>query len=346
MAERIREAGQTHSMELIFFPLIILIMVGLVANEFQSSALQTTPVLPTPICTGTIEPGECYPTNVNGCDQSASVNCNFTANTKFSFLNQNSPYALLLSGNILGFFNCLVGCSQVTPVSNLVDLNGCISTGGSGQFVTSLYCAGASFNNPNVTVYPPYNATSSTGNNSNWFIQGLAINGNAGQNIYVYAAYLNVTSHNSTVFFNKYCDAVGICYNSPSVKCLYDNSMPWNASATQYCLFYVIKNTAAPNFSSTFTVFSFIGGIILLFLGLGLTVAFQVLSTGTTLGINAQATKMAQVFGLGLLSWGFVYSEFGASWLPFLPFNLNLIGFLLLTMMFFLGLYWRLFSFD
>lgn len=104
-----------------------------------------------------------------------------------------------------------------------------------------------------------------------------------------------------------------------------------------------------------------LGGAIFIFLGLGLGASLggSILGSGTTasLSTNPQGSKMAQAFGLGLLIWAPLYSEF-STWFSsgYLPvFNTNgglqtgidgnilngQIGIvsIILTIMMFLGLY-------
>ena len=327
-------------MELIFFPLLFLVFIGVIMNNAQANNLQTTPTITGYPCI--IGVGNCsliaHPINPTGC-QASLDNCNISKVNSISFLNANSPFTLLLEGNLVGFFNCLTGCPTIVPTTNLIFLSACtnfIGTSGDNNFITSLYCGGASFNsNSNIPV-APYNATSGIGNNSNWFIQGITP-----PNIAIYGEY----KPNGTQFQNKYCDAVGLCYYTPLFTCPTTHAAPYNQTNIQYCLVYVLLSSSAPNFNNTFSVFSFVGGIFLLLVGLGLTIAAQFLSSGATIGVNSQATKFAQVFGFALLAWGFIYSEFG-SWLSALPINLGNIAFIILTIIFFMGMYWRVFSIE
>ena len=341
---RIINAGKTHSTELIMFPLFIILAIGIIANNMQAGGIQTNPsfVSNTQTAQGACNSlgcvGQVYPQNSNGCDANPN-NCNISKVSAFNFIGTNNPFSFLLSGNLLGFFSCLAGCPQITPTSNLIFLAGCTNFEGTVDttpFITSLYCFEGTFNSPNNVPLAPYNSTSAVGNNSNWFIQGItapAIN--------VYAIY----KANGSTFYNTYCDAVGICYNTPVYTCPTIHQSPFNGTNVQYCLDYVIISSASPNFTNTFGVFSFVIGIVLLFLSFGLTIALSVAASGTTIGINSQGTRQAGVLGFGLLLFGFVLGTFGG-WMNFLGLGVGAILGITFTLVFFLGLYWRLFSLD
>lgn len=382
MAERIRNTGQTHAMELIFFPLIILILVGLVANSFQSSALQTVPVLPTPYCTGTFT-GECYPTNINGCDSSVS-NCNFTSSTTFAFLNPNSPFTLLLQGNIVGFLASTFNGAENQQViyaayTTCIPLVSKVYANNSGSDIHYFQCQGYSAQGGNASVpaqYPnvgvPMNATSNNGNNSQWNINGCQLVNK------VYPCFLNSgdgqaawNGTNNQMSFYAFYAKNGTSFTATSGCTIYGSStacnilMPWlfhthtsftcpstshvnglNINATTYyCLFPVnnptVSTTGNASLPNAFAGLSFLFGVILFFLGFG----FALTSAIIGFSINEQGTKIAQVMGIGILVWSFVYGEFG-NWLLFLPFNLGIIAFTIFTVMFFMGLYWRLFSLE
>lgn len=387
MAQRIQQAGQTHAMELIFFPLIILILVGLIANTFQSSAIQTVPVLPTPFCTGNIEPGECYPVNVNGCDASASANCNFTAKTTFSFLNPNSPFTLLLQGNVIGFIaSALSGGETLNIITSgfatCIPLIHGVFKNESGTDINNFQCQSfAIIGNATFTpVFPttgvPLNLTSNNGNNSDWSGTGCLGQPNQGpSHIFGYPCFLNygngVASFNGTTspvsFYGFYvkngtsfaksstCNIFGsgasclsqlpyLYHASPTFTCPSTHLVAGiNINATTYYCFLPVNNpiTSTNSLPNAFSGLSFLFGAILLFIGLGLAITSALIG----FSINEQGTKIAQVMGIGILTWSFVYGEFG-QWLNSLPFNLGTITFTIFTMMFFLGLYWRLFSFD
>jgi hypothetical protein len=91
-------------------------------------------------------------------------------------------------------------------------------------------------------------------------------------------------------------------------------------------------------------------------MGFGFNIAFSILTNGGSLGINEQGTKLAQVLGIGLTIWAFISSEFG--WIFVTNFSLSgsLIGtiislglaftYVAFSAMFFIGLYWRMFSLE
>lgn len=398
-------------MELIFFPLIILMIVGLAANSFQSSSLQTVPILPTPYCTGTIEPGECYPTNVNGCDLSVS-GCNFTAKTSFPFLNQNSPFTALITGHFGQFINDVVNpaLGTLTPQPFTYFESGsppifaiCANVNGTAPSASGTatqkftvqcshtyqnsthvaYASSLTFANSTAAFTGNYNCTNfqdfatwattryvywgcsflpanpsfgtalpiSPGNNNETWGFLAAVNGTDGNNWQVQTnvggahlvdlavSLLLVTSNSS-----NFADSPQLCVNA------YFHSS--SVSVTPDCRSWInaIGQTVSTNSNANGFAFlmgiGFIAGIVFLILGLGLGLNVQIFTTGFGLTPDSQGTKLMQSLGIGLVTWSFIYSEFGASWLPFLPFNLGTIGFVTLTIMYFAGLYWRLFSYD
>jgi hypothetical protein len=422
MAQRIQRAGQTHAMELIFFPLIVLILIGLVSNSFSSSAIQTAPVLPTPVCTGNIEPGECYPTNLNGCDANVSANCNFTSSTKFAFLNPNSPFTALFSGNILGFANAFTGASQAgNPTSqpfaffpnativtdqqpNATGGNtffvGCLNDNGTiwhdflfnneklacwhffsnatqvplaysklydGQFppaphIANLNCT--NFNTANTAFTYQFIGCDNIKNPATAATMVLAFNsttilnapnsGNSSKTgVFLYGWAWLPNQNNVRPFTPSNSNSMQVCANIPSAGINYAVAFTPSCNAASTSIHQTICGSAggsaacsqSTGVGSFLLTVGLIGGIVFLILGLGLQFQIGIFTNTFGMGSNDQGTKMMQALGIGLISWSFLLSEFGG-WLFSLPFNLGTIGFLTLTMMFFMGLYWRLFSLD
>lgn len=113
-----------------------------------------------------------------------------------------------------------------------------------------------------------------------------------------------------------------------------------------------LTNGAAGPFTSSFnggTILTFLLGLIgvalVLFVGLGLggSIGGSVIATGGSVGIttNPQGSKLAQTFGIGLLIWAPLYSEFN-TWFSsgYLPYGLDgLIGIISIVLIaaFFIG---------
>lgn len=106
------------------------------------------------------------------------------------------------------------------------------------------------------------------------------------------------------------------------------------------------------NFGLLTPILSFIIGLILVIIGIGLRISASgsIFGTGTgfTAATNDQGTKLAQVIGFGLLIWTPLFSEFGSgSWIAsqWLPNGLDIVVGFLLTAMFGAGLVWQLWSY-
>ena len=95
-------------------------------------------------------------------------------------------------------------------------------------------------------------------------------------------------------------------------------------------------------------VFTLLMGFLFLFMSLGLGLLFgggaQVLSSGGTIsgGIltNPQGSKLAQVFGIGLIFWSFISKEFLFAWLIF-PFGVGEFAVVMIPVLFFWALWER-----
>lgn len=394
MAERIQaagnrvvQAGKTHSMELILFPIIFLFFSGVIANSFTSSAINTSPQLPATTCSSNAQALSgaqiCFPTNTNGCDNSVS-NCNFTSATSYSFLNPNSPFAQLLTGNVLGFLASAFSGSE-TPNSYQIGETLCVGFANgaylnqTGQGITKFSCAGdIRYGNAQLpNVLPLLNATSNNGNVSIWSLNGCpntvgvtCTNGTSSNGQYSQAETNAFYIINGTTLTTGQCTVLGVtypqcgvfwrvfaaggvttftCASSNGTLNYYGKLINLKVS-TYYCLIpystQAGSTSASTGLASTFSVWGFIFGFILLVLGLGITLSTQIVGSGGTVGANQQGSKMAQAFGLGILVWTFIFGEFGATWLPNLPFNFGTMITVTFTAMFFLGLYWRIFSYE
>lgn len=373
-AERITNTGKTYSMELIIFPLFILILTGTVFNNLSTSGLQTNPVFRG---SSNYPIGIVVPNGNNGCDANRQ-NCNLTAVTSYSFLNKNSPWTILFTGgNVLGFVSGMFS-GIYSPNSNgytgVVVFRNCMNPSNqTGNALNTFVCTdeileGLTYN-PNS---PNWLLNSQSGNNSFFTAYGfncpLTFTHPCNSSI---SNLVNPLKFNTYGTLNPATYNASISYTGFYNNCLKDNTTycvagnhgywyNWTAGAlTTYPAFiYQIsvpqstQQTGAngiqlPGF---FSFLGFILGIILLIMSLGLTLSgsFQALASGASAsaGVNEQGSRLALVFGAGLILWSFIYSEFG-SWM----FSFGDLGFgsmltIIFPAIFFLGLYWRIFSLD
>jgi hypothetical protein len=382
ISARLKEGGQTHSMELIFFPLFLICIVGMIFNALNGSGLEANGQLETTtsMCLLNIDPN-CSPIIYSqpiGCAANPQ-NCNASSITGFSILNQNSPFTFLMERNLVGFWTSVFGSGE-TENQYLIGETLCVPVA-NGHYVNSTSpniqnfgCFGnVQYQNAQLPyVLPPLNATSNYGNNSIFSIVGCpetVICGIGFTNItYAHASFYGIYIRNGTVLDSTHgCTIYGssqIC--GTLFPNLFGSEVTFTcpngsqegigvnfAKTTYYCLIPT-SNPATFSVANTFSFFAMIAGMILLFMGLGLNFAFSILTNGGTLGVNEQGTKMAQVMGIGLVVWSFITSEF-AYWV-FFNYQSGFIGTLLslvftsmysvLTVIFFLGLYWRIFSLD
>ena len=399
---------KTTAMELIFFPLMFMIFIGLIFNNFNASGLQangglittqftrTDTTLSRNYCILGVDTGCSVQVNPQptGCALSLT-NCNASSLKGIQFLNPNSPFTILLGGNLIGFFSSVFnsGESQNVVYSGFTF---CIPTFGNsffnatGQNIHNFICEGiTSVNSTNFkpTTGIPMNATANGGNNSIWSVTGCRldssfnypcrINGNGNG----FATWNGTNAESS--FYGFYISNNTSIKNSATCSIFSTNPtcqiiMPWlytngvttftcpntlhisglNINATHYYCLLPVTNpetpttTGAEALPNIFAGFSFIFGVILFFMGIGVAL------TSALIGfqINEQGTKLAQVFGFAIVVWAFISSEFG--WIFVTTFNVNggLIGTILslsfglvyitLTAMFFVGVYWRLFSLE
>lgn len=386
---------KTTAMELIFFPIIFMIFIGVIFNNFNASGLQANGALNTTQFTRTdtsLSRNYC----ILGVDPNCSVqvnpmptgcaanpqNCNASALTGIQFLNPNSPFTYLLEGNLVGFLSSIFnnqeqanqyysGITLCVPLINGVFKN--VSNSNSTQ---NFECFGTAATNGAQLplVSPPLNASSAYGNNSIWNIKGCTTSATVGcfypipknQSVSIQSFYGIYIKNGSSIDSAHGCTIYGsvqACYalfpnlfGSGTTFTCPNTSHLFNITDTiTYCLLPT-SNPATFSVTNSFSFFAFFAGAILLFMGFGFNIAFSILTNGGSLGINEQGTKLAQVLGIGLTIWAFISSEFG--WIFVTNFSLSgsLIGtiislglaftYVAFSAMFFIGLYWRMFSLE
>ena len=379
----IAEKGKTHSTELIIFPIFLLIIVGVIANNMSASGIQTTPIF----ITSTNYPvGIVVPNDENGCDASIQ-NCNLTAISAFSFLNPNSPFTFLIEGNVLGFMSNLLSNGETANTFNTGDTL-CIPVNPFGQLqnqsgsqITGFQCYGRVSDSSNVqppSIIPVINASSYNGNASIWNLEGCPNTNppksNPACGIFYTgpnAQWAQLTENafyikNGTQLTTGSCTVGGVTYsncgafwkiffgggtatftcpNTATLHAFGTNKTIFINATTYYCLIpFNAQNQV--NFSSTLGFWAFIGGIILLVIGMGISLGTEVVGTGFTFGSNEQGSRTATILAIFILIWSFIYSEF-SNWLTnFATLGLGTIIFLVLAATSFIGIYWRMFSLD
>jgi hypothetical protein len=134
---------QTQGSYIMIIVLAVLIFPGVIVNNLTSSGLISSSSAMT--CTDPGSPTCTLSANV-GC-QANPANCDLAGNS-FSFLNANSPFTQLLSGNIFGFFGALTSSG-----SSGTTYNGDVATPvfGQGPFDA---LGGNSYVNGLCTIYP------------------------------------------------------------------------------------------------------------------------------------------------------------------------------------------------
>ena len=331
ISERITGFGKTHSMELIVFPLFILIIIGIISNNMIASNVQTTPTFQI----SSYSSGAVTPIGNNGCD-SSKQNCNFTAVSAFTFLNPNSPFTYLLYGDLSGFISLF---SNGNPQSNSLNALSLCSDYQAGISLTFLHCTSSSWAiaGPPIQPYPlvSCNFPTALGTGFNASASSAPITTNSGQanvTLWTITGCAPANRINSTPLNQSASLLIQADYNGAN------NSI----TLTKYKagIVDIANNGGAISFISFFL------GVILILLSFGFGFLVEAFGgNGIELFANDQGTRLAQSLGIGLTVWSFVYSEF-SSWLTTFSFSLGTIIFTMLTACFFMGLYWRMFSLD
>lgn len=359
---------------LIMVPILLLTGIGAIDTNLTASGFSTVNAV-TP-CTSL----QCPAFQAVGCQENAS-NCKFSTKTTYTFLNPNSPFTILLQGNLIGFFTYTFNTRESPQIiysaySICIPQVKGVYANNTGTDIHFFQCLGYSSQGGNASVTPQYptvnvplNATSNNGNNSQWNIVGCARAAN-----YTYPCTLGkggieawIGTNSEMSFYGFYIangttiTATNTCHTFIANAQICGQLLPYlfhlnnlfqcpNTShvngvnineTTYYCLIPVANptvgtagNASLPN---SFAGLSFLFGVILFFLGFGLAITSAIIG----FSINQAGTRMAQVFGFGILVFSFIDGEFGF-WATD-----NVLGFGVgtalmggLAAMFFVGLYW------
>lgn len=310
-----------QAMELIMIPLFILIGVGVIYNNISAVA-GTSSVL-----TYNSQTGTWHYTNYSGC---SGATCTVTSP---SFLNPNSPYTLLMQGDIIGFvgsFTSKAESGNGGPSLGFYLNSKCttISGGPATNSTSYLKCQDAFSFAPGASVFygglPYVNFTAPGGNLSIWSCVNCYSDVLRTQLIPI--SFYGIITNFSTIW-------------GSGAACSLSNG-------TTYCLNNVsteVQSNNQPNrMANAFGFLGFIFGIVLLVLSLGVGGGVQAIASGFNVQVSDQGARLAQVLGIGLTTWIPMFSEFGG-WLTTsgLALGLGTILSLVLTIIYFYGLWWQ-----
>jgi hypothetical protein len=327
-------ARQTQGIVLMVTTLGILVLPGIVINNLQNNGLINTSQAMT--CT-TSGGGTCVLSAPVGCSVS-TTNCQLQGSS-ISFLNACSPFTNILTQNFAGFVNsfftnCNQGTTQTINQNNLVEstinttvtFSSCTrNTGGSLAYVYAWNCSTANPSLSSITLPVLFSCPS-----WNFVFGNLTKNISPTPSVCIF--YFTASN---TIQFQASCSLYGPPANG------------FNLGSLSYAICVSLTSfKQAPagvggNLNSSVLGFfvSLIGAALILLLAFGATVGIATFTAGS----NPQGTKLAQTFGIALLLWGPLNSEF-SPWFTsgFLPYGLDgVIGIIsiALTAAFFVGAY-------
>ena len=247
-----------------------------------------------------------------------------------AFLNVNSPFTFLINHNYVGFIDSWF------PNANQSIATGA-TTKGSYTFTSCVLRVAVVVTNNAICVPPsnfPYQvAPLSPGS-------GLVPPGN----IQITCTTLNANTCDGTTNVRNLGNATTF-----SIQMLCSNvgaPIPvgsyFGGDFTLSCgIVQITQTNTVTNFlSGIISAGTFVMSMMLIVLSFGLYLSGQVLGNGGTTAANEQGTRLAQTFGVGLLIWSLVASEFGEVFKIF-PFGIGNIAIGVFTAMFCLGLWQR-----
>ena len=300
-------------MGMVVFPIAVLLIVGLFYNNLTAGGAFTV-ANASGNCNGASPAINCaqYP-GANPCAQ--QTNCQLG---QLQLLNKNSPFTYLFAGDISGFLTSMFSSGQS---NSLNALSVCYTRGGQnpatgGSGVTFLHCSSSSWQQagPPVQQYPLVSCNNLDGQGSkmgtgfNATGSGAGYNASGANNVNQWTIYgcqpanqVSTNPNNQTGTLTIIADYSGA--NGSVVLTKYKPGL--------FDLF-----SAASGGSNFIVFFGFIIGIILFIMSFGIGFngsvgLFGGNSAGGGFTTNPQGTKLAQTFGLGLLIWTPLYSEFG-----------------------------------
>ena len=332
-------------MYLIMLPVLLMVGVGSLYNAMINSGFLTTGVSGN--ATDILAPQY----TDTGCNAATSY-CTFTDSTTFPFLNDQSPFTKLISGDVQGFlaswFVTGAGPLGVNSTSTIVQ---------SGIGVaTNLVLFTGNYNGGSIC--PAFNGVTFTsihyGTNYVTSARQFQCNGPTAPTINM-TFPLTFTSVYWDGSFSSTADPSSwTIFSLASYNYLTADCTPFSTNATDIqqmiCSNFVAPVTSTTsttvgslvNFSSVGLFFQLIAGFILLIMSLGIGGSAQAIATGFSFIPNDQGTKFAQLLGIGLIMWVVIQSEFSA-WLSssFIGFGIGSMMAIILEIMFFVGIYWQ-----
>lgn len=359
----VEQLKRSDALGMVLSALLIVAIPGALVNNLQNSG--SVPAVQTSCPSGeqlsggacmSCANGVCYIVQNVGCQTTGtnpSGNCAL-AGSAVSFLNSCSPFTYLMTFNFLGFIssfftNCgTPGTSAVAPPPANITLgagNETFASCANLHEVSAIYdfytvtCPTATPQLPTQYVSPfTFLFTVCSGSGA----PPTCWNGVIGN---------STVSSTPSKFFVEFVDSSSPSNNTATGYCLsYGDyhGQPFltnNAITTMVCSGLItgtpVSGGTSLNASGILGFFlSLFGAILLVILGLGVGITTPS-AVGTNLGgvsTNPQGSKMAQAFGIGMLLWGAITSEF-LSWTSYLPYGLDILMPLGLTALMFFGMW-------
>lgn len=372
---------QTQGLGMMITALGLLVLPGILVNNLQANALVNNQACNSSIDCSNIM--SCTPSGGGTCILKATTGCQLnpnycSLNNNISFLNPCSAWTGLLTLNFVGFVqsffsNCGTAGAGSTQSESVGVANG------TALLTDNIVCSG--------NVFPWNGQQGCQGWLQTWPGNNTSVQVTCQSTASILGVVLGVPNssgnwclvHPSTSLFDE-CGFNGVTPGAP-FYCVkgFDITLQGLVTSTAVvipsgAIGYIFNGTTAGScainlivcqvkqvsgavsVNAIFTFFlSLLGGTLLLLLALGINIGVggSIFATGgtTSVGSNPQGTKIAQTFGIGLLIFMPLYSEFD-TWFTsgYLPagldgnlFNLGVgqIGIIsiALIVMFFLGLY-------
>ena len=361
---KIKMPRQRHG-DLITLPIIFVIAMGMIVNS-----INWTPTTPWRPNSDPLSPYNMFPNcqaNGNGgvFPNGTLIHCNESAFSVTRFLNIHSPFTALISGDLWGFIKGLFSAGGSNSFTRTeFDLT--------TQTLISVVCLDAN----NVQVQDAIALAAIGGFASGGVGLFLLAHPNAYLKVCsIPTGWTYSTTGNSIIFMCNGDFHVDISCNpmridgwwtlgsfsgqppSTLFECTSTHPITQPDGTTKYELLAFTPTmvcgavgtqqpTEGAVLSFVFTLFGLSASFMLILIALGIniggTAGIPIIGQFTaTFGSNPQGTKLAQVFGVGLLFWTIINSEFG-TWGSIFPFGFGFIlQFIVMPTMFFYGLWER-----
>lgn len=330
---------QSQGLGMMITAMGLLVLPGFIINNLQDNGLINTS-----------QAQVCNPLT-DTCTLSANVGCQYNiANCQLQgstlqFLNPCSTWTNILTLNYIGFINSFfTNCGQYVQ-QQTTTLNSNQSAIGTGV-IGPQQGGNATFTGCNTTTADPFglgliNFKCPTSAPSPLYVNGVQLTSpyhfSCGQFLIVIgngtssppkpslASCTMSDSGTSTTFISSvscwlYQPTTGPLPNIRESICKAGTLFTYGVS-----LGTGVVSSSSISFGSILSfALSLLGGVILIFIGLGLNVSSGVATINASIGSNPQGSKLAQTFGMGLLVFFPLYSEFN-TWFSngYLPYGLD-----------------------